>query len=162
MRIKALLVSLTLLLALAGLAHAKPNVTGQIQAFVVSLSEAGEETIVETSETEPGQTMEFRIVFTNHGDEDVMGVRVVDPIPQNTRFVSDSARTEVDSAFEVSIDGGQSFEAEPVIRVRENADGELEEVVVPPEQYTHVRWLADEALESNGGKQVFAYRVTVD
>ena len=146
----------------AGLAYAKGPVTGEIKVFVVSTDDSGQEIVTEADETEPGQVMEFRIVFTNNGEESVRGVQVVDPIPLNTRFVSDSHQADVPASFEVSIDGGESFELEPVTRIETQADGSQKEVVIPPSQYTHVRWLAQEELTSNGGQHSFAYRVTVD
>ena len=146
----------------AGLAYAKGPVTGEIKVFVVSTDDSGQEIVTEADETEPGQVMEFRIVFTNNGEESVRGVQVVDPIPLNTRFVSDSHQADVPASFEVSIDGGESFELEPVTRIETQADGSQKEVVIPPSQYTHVRWLAKEELTSNGGQHSFAYRVTVD
>lgn len=162
MRYPSLLIVLTFLFSLAGLALANGPVTGEIQAFIVSLDDDGKEIIEEAIETEPGHTMEFRIVFTNNGSDGVRGVQVVDPIPQNTRFVPDSHQSDVAAAFEVSIDGGESFELEPVVRIETQPDGSQKEVVVPPEQYTHVRWLAKEELSSNGGQHKFIYRVTVD
>lgn len=162
MRYPRLILVLAFLLSVTGLAIAKGPVSGEIQAFIVSLNDNGEEVIEQADEAEPGHTMEFRIVFTNNGDKDVRGIQVVDPIPQNTRFVPDSHQSDVAAAFEVSIDGGESFELEPVLRIETQADGTQQEVVVPPEQYTHVRWLATEELPSNGGQHQFIYRVTVD
>ena len=102
------------------------------------------------------------IVFTNNGDAGVSGIKVVDPIPNNTRFIGDSHSADVEAMFEVSIDGGESFEAEPVKRVETQADGSQKEVIVPPEQYTHVRWVAAEELSSKGGKHSYSYRVSVE
>jgi len=162
MRYPSLLVVFVLVFSLAGLAFANGPVTGHIQAFIVSFDDNGDEIIKEAREAEPGHVMEFRIVFTNNGADDVNGVQVVDPIPQNTRFVADSHQSDVAAAFEVSIDGGESFELEPIVRIETQPDGSQKEIVVPPEQYTHVRWLAKEQLASNGGQHQFIYRVTVD
>lgn len=162
MRYRPLLLVLVFMFSLAGLALANGPVTGEIQAFIVSVDDDGEEIIKKARETEPGHVMEFRIVFTNNGADDVKGIQVVDPIPQNTRFVPDSHQSDVTAAFEVSIDGGESFELEPVVRIETQPDGSQKEVVVSPEQYTHVRWLAAEELASNGGQHQFVYRVTVD
>jgi len=152
---------LAALLSLASLAWAGGPVTGDIKAFIVTQTD-GEEQVIEASETEPGQLMEFRIVFTNNGEESVTGIRVVDPIPENTTFVADSHSSDVRADFEVSIDGGESFEAEPVVRIETREDGTQSRVVVPPADYTHVRWLASEALGAEGGQHSFAYRVSVD
>ena len=162
MKFSPIVAFFTAFLFFAGLAYAKGPVTGEIKVFVVSTDDAGNEVVKEAQETEPGQVMEFRIVFTNNGEENVRGVQVVDPIPQNTLFLADSHQADVPASFEVSIDGGESFELEPVTRIETQDDGSQKEVVIPPSQYTHVRWLAKEELISNGGQHSFAYRVTVN
>lgn len=162
MRVTSLNIFLALVLSIAGIAYAKGPVTGEIQAFIVTKDSDGSEKIMPAEETVPGQVMEFRIVFTNNGDSNVSGIKVVDPIPQNTRFIGDSHSADVNALFEVSIDGGDSFEAEPVKRFETQADGSQIEVIVPPEQYTHVRWVASEELASQGGKHSYSYRVSVE
>jgi len=64
--------------------------------------------------------------------------------------------------FEVSIDGGETFESEPVTRIESQADGSQKEVIIPPALYTHIRWAVEDALEGEGGEQNYAYRVVVD
>lgn len=162
MRVTSLTFVLALILGVAGFAYAKGPVTGEIQAFIVTKDSDGNEKILPAVETVPGEVMEFRIVFTNNGDAGVSGIKVVDPIPENTRFISDSHIADVEAVFEVSIDGGETFEIEPVKRVETQADGSQKEVVVPPEQYTHVRWVAAEELSSKGGKHSYSYRVSVE
>lgn len=162
MRVTSLTFVLAFLLGIAGFAFAKGPVTGEIQAYIVTKDGDGQEKIEPAVETEPGQVMEFRIVFTNNGDSSVSGIKVVDPIPLNTRFIGDSHNADIEAEFEVSIDGGESFEPVPVKRFETQADGIQKEVIVPPEQYTHVRWVAAEELASAGGQHSFSYRVSVE
>lgn len=162
MREHSLKFALAFFLSIAGFAFAKGPVTGEIQAYIVTKDGDGKEMTVPAVETVPGQVMEFRIVFTNNGDDDVNGIQVVDPIPEHTRFISDSHNADVKATFEVSIDGGESFEGEPVVRLETQTDGSQKEVVVPPEQYTHVRWVAAEHLRSKGGQHSYSYRVSVE
>ncbi len=160
MRVRSLYIVFSILLSFAGLAFAQGPVSGQIQAFIVTMEEGKEKKIL-SSETAPGQIMEFQIVFTNSGDSNVRGIKVVDPIPANTLFIGNSNTADVSADFEVSIDGGGTFELEPVVRTKTLADGSVEEVVIPPEQYTHVRWVAEEELQPQGGQHRYSYRVEV-
>ncbi len=146
----------------ADTAGTAPPVTGDISAFLVTEDARGEERLTVADTAAPGQVMEFRIEFVNSSAEDVSGIAVVNPVPANTRFLPDSHAADVGADFEVSIDGGESFEPEPVTRIETQADGSQATVVVPPEQYTHVRWLADEPLAGDGGRQSFTYRVAVN
>ena len=149
-------------LLFAGAAHADPEVEGRMEAFNVSFDAKGAEIVEPATDTAPGTTMEYRLTFVNSGDESVSGLKVVDPIPENTTFVSDSASTDAKADFEVSIDGGRTFEPTPVTRVETQRDGSQEEVVIPPSQYTHLRWSVEESLDADGGTQQYAYRVLVD
>jgi len=150
------------LLFTCGLAYANSPVEGFISAHIVSTDEKGAEVTEVATVAEPGEIMEYRLTFVNNGNSAVSGLKVVDPIPENTTFVSDSARTEVSATFEVSIDGGESFESEPVTRIESQADGSQKEVIIPPALYTHIRWAVEDALEGEGGEQNYTYRVVVD
>ncbi|MFK7995075.1 MAG: hypothetical protein AB8B87_13105 [Granulosicoccus sp.] len=156
------LVTLTASLALAGFAFAKGPVKGEVQAFIVSVNDDGSEVVRTADEAVPGEVMEFQIIFTNEGDQSVTGIQVVDSIPENTRFISDSHDSDVQASFDVSIDGGKSYETVPVLRIETQPDGTQLEVEIPAEQYTHVRWRASEPLESDGGQHRFSYRVSID
>lgn len=133
-----------------------------MEAYIVSMDKNGKEVVEPTTDTRPGDLMEYRLTFTNRGESAVSGLDIVDSIPLNTTFIGDSAQSDADSRFEVSIDGGRSFEQEPVKRIETQADGTQKQVVVPPEQYTHVRWVVEEVLDANGGTQQYAYRVIVE
>ncbi len=162
--LKRLLKTTTALVGLAfiSLAIAKAPVEGHIEAFIVSLDDKGSEVAKPAKSAEPGNLMEYRLTFTNNGDSSVSGLKVVDPIPENTTFVSESARTDVSALFEVSIDGGRSFEQEPVVRIETQADGSQKQVVIPASHYTHIRWAVADELQGKGGKHAYAYRVVVD
>lgn len=162
MRFKSLVRVLPLACVLCtGLAFAKGPVEGTIQAYVVMQDADGKEIVQETTQAVPGQIMEYRLRFANTGESEVKGLKIVDPIPVQTTFVPESNNTKVSASFEVSIDGGKTFESIPVTRIKTNADGSQQEVVIPPEQYTHLRWNSEDVLNSNGGTQEYAYRVRV-
>lgn len=141
-------------------AYAASPVSGDIQAFLIT-ADNGSELQQPAEQAEPGDVIEYRLIFTNSGEADVFGLNVVNPIPQNTTFVSQSANTKIPSIFKVSIDGGETFESTPVKRIETQTDGSQKEVVIPSSMYTHVQWKADKPLLSDGGEHVYSYRVTI-
>lgn len=147
-------------LLFAAAAYAASPVSGDIQAYLIS-GDSDSETLQPASQAEPGDVIEYRLVFTNSGETDVFGLNVVNPIPENTTFVSQSANTRIPSIFKVSIDGGATFEDTPVKRVETQSDGTQKEVIIPPSMYTHVQWKADKPLLSDGGEHIYSYRVTI-
>lgn len=138
--------------------YAANPVSGNIQAFLINNDAVSEAPV---AQAEPGDVIEYRLVFTNSGESDVFGLNVVNPIPENTTFVSLSASTKIPSIFKVSIDGGETFESTPVKRIETQSDGSQKEVVIPPSMYTHVQWKADKPLLSDGGEHTYSYRVTI-
>ena len=52
-----------------------------------------------------------------------------------------TAHTQTDADFTVSIDGGKTFENEPVKRLVVDEQGKKLERLIPPSEYTHVRWI---------------------
>ena len=87
---------------------------------------------------------------------------MVGPVPEGTSYVSDTANADVSASLLVSIDGGKTFETEPVIRLETKSSGEVVEKVIPPEQYTHLKWQAENAINADGGTQFYSYRVRVN
>jgi len=88
----------------------------------------------------PGDTVRYRLLFTNVSSGAVHGIVLDNPIPAGLRYEVGSAKSDRgDVAVLFSIDGGKSYSAEPTIDVV--VDGRHEQHAAPSEMYTHVRWL---------------------
>ncbi len=157
-----LLLAAVLALPLFGLSvgHADEPIHGAMEAFVVE-NKDNKETLLAAKEVEPNQLVEYQLTYTNKGDSNINGLTVVGPVPEGTSYVSNTANADVAAALQVSIDGGKTFEPEPVIRLEKKASGEVVEKVVPPEQYTHLKWKAENAINADGGTQFYTYRVRI-
>lgn len=145
-----------------GIAWAGNTVEGSIEAFLIKTDLDGKEVLETATQAAPGQIMEYRLTFTNHGETAVRGLKVVDPIPTHTTFIGASNFTDAAAVFEVSIDGGKTFETEPVVRYEKQPDGELKQIIIPPERYTHLRWNVEDVLGASGARQQYSYRVLVN
>lgn len=139
---------------------ANAEVASKLEAYVVYEVADGQERFKRADSAEPGETIEYRISYANNGEKSVRDLAATGMVPFNTEYVGESDATKVRSDFRVSIDGGVTWDAEPVVRVRTLPDGSSEEVIIPPSEYTHVRWYAKERL---GSKEIqeFRYRVRV-
>jgi hypothetical protein len=60
----------------------------------------------------------------------------------------------------VRIDGGQTFESEPVKRMVKGGDGKIVEKIIPASKYTHVSWKPTAGIKASE-KQLYTYRVAV-
>ena len=140
--------------------HADEPIKSAMEAYVVE-SKDNQETLLAASEVEPNQLVEYQLTYTNVSGSDIKGLTVVGPVPEGTSYVSNTANADVAASLLVSIDGGKTFESEPVIRLETKASGEVVEKVIPAEEYTHLRWNAKNEINADGGTQFYTYRVRV-
>ncbi|PID46107.1 MAG: hypothetical protein CSB47_05985 [Proteobacteria bacterium] len=141
-------------------AKSKPSLVSSMQAYVVKVNAQGKEYRQPAKLTEPGQVIEYNLTYSNQTKKTLSGLVVSGPIPANTRYVPDSAKTGVASELLVSIDGGATFEREPVRRQQKMANGQLKTVIIPPEKYTNLRWKVKQPIAALG-RQLYSYRVKV-
>lgn len=151
---------LTASLLCSSIVLAEAPILGTMQAFIVEI-ENDKETLKEAEKVEPKQLVEYQMTYVNKGDSSINGLTVVGPVPEGTEYVSDTADADVSSQLLVSIDGGKTFESEPVIRLETKASGEVVEKLIPPTEYTHLQWKAKNPINAEGGKQIYSYRVRV-
>ncbi len=104
--------------------------------------------------------VEYRLTYTNNGDQPLSGLIITGPIPANTVYLENSAATQVNADFTVSIDNGDSFQAEPITKTITGENGQSKNVEVSPSDYTQVRWQPKGSLQPDQ-VQEYRYRVTV-
>lgn len=139
----------------------KPTLVSNMQAYLVKTNAQGKEYRQPAKLTEPGQVIEYNLTYTNQTKKSLSGLVVSGPIPANTSYIGRSAKTGVAAELMVSIDGGATFEREPVRRQQKMANGQLKTVIIPPEKYTNVRWNVKQPISSLG-RQLYSYRVKVN
>jgi uncharacterized repeat protein (TIGR01451 family) len=106
----------------------------------------------------PGEVVRWTINSHNQGTAAARDYQTVGLIPPGTSFVAGSA--SADGATVVySVDGGQSFSAEPTVEQRQS-DGSVKRVPAPPSRYTHVRYEWAAPLEA-GAQLTASYQVRV-
>lgn len=149
-----------LAIAIQPVVHAEAPVQGTMQAFVVE-SLKGKEVLKTAGKVEPRQLVEYQLTYVNKSSNGVSGLTVTGPVPEGTTYVSDTATADVTAKFKVSVDGGSTFEEEPVVREIVKDNGEILEQIVPVDQYTHIQWKSDAELAGKGGVQNYKYRVRV-
>ncbi|MBA3322485.1 MAG: hypothetical protein H0T45_13710 [Pyrinomonadaceae bacterium] len=112
-----------------------------------------------TSAVHPGEVLNWTITSANDGDGAARGYKAVGQIPQGTLLVAGC--TVADGAVSVtySIDGGQTFSAQPTIEERQ-PDGTVKRVSAPIAIYTQVCYEWSDALAA-GGKLNASYKVRV-
>jgi uncharacterized repeat protein (TIGR01451 family) len=159
-RIDRLAVTTVLALTLQS-AWSQEPLQSRMDAYLVQTDPQGEEQLVPAESASPGDTIEYRLTYENTGPGPLSGLAVVGPIPEGTRYLGGSASTEVPHEFQVTIDGGETWQPEPVTRQVTGPDGTVREEVVPPREYDELRWRAQAPLEPDQ-VQVYVYRVSVE
>lgn len=138
----------------------KPTLVSDMQAYLVKTNAQGKEYRQPARQTEPGQVLEYNLTYTNETKKPLSGLVVSGPIPANTQYVGRSAKAGVASELLVSIDGGATFEREPVRRQQKMPNGQVKTIIIPAEKYTNLRWKVKQPIAPLG-RQLYTYRVSV-
>lgn len=133
--------------------------SSQMDAYLVVTDKDGKENLKPAEEVVPKDKLEYQLTYTNNTEKPLKNLVITGPIPQNTFFVSGTNNTKIKSDFVVSIDGGKTFEPEPVKRMVMK-DGKEVEVIIPPEKYTAIRWMPSVPITAKE-QQIFTYRIEV-
>ena len=135
--------------------------TSALEAYIVTETEDGSENIEPAESVIPGDVIEYRISYSNNGENSISGLVVTGPVPSGVEYVGESAASEEPHNLEVSTDNGETWQVEPVMRtVTDEESGEAREEVVPPTEYTHVRWVSVNPMDPEETQQ-YRYRVRV-
>lgn len=141
-------------------AMAEGEIDSRLSAFLVTENTEGEEVLTAATAAEPGDTLEYHLVYTNKSDTPFQKLVINGMVPANTAYVANSSQSKVKHDLTVSFDRGGHYQAEPAKRTVKNADGLEEQVVVPASEYTHLRWKSLQAIQP-AQQQTYSYRVRV-
>ncbi len=155
---KLFIVALAIGLPFAG--YADSPLVSTMQAYLVTQDADGNEVLKPAEKARPKDVIEYRLSYSNVSAEPISGLAITGPVPESTVYIADTAATMERSNFKVSIDDGETWEDEPVLRTRKNDRGEMQQVVVSPSEYTHIRWYAATPLLANAEQQ-YRYRVQI-
>ena len=88
--------------------------------------------------------------------------RIVLPVPKNTSFLAGTASTYENLKMDFSIDAGKNYSEKPTrtVTVTENGKTVSREVLIPPNEYTNVRWSLSNLPA--GSELTVGFRVTVN
>ena len=152
--------SATAALAQVGL---KPELvlTLSVQKEVIVTGEGGKPKTEwqEVQSTGPGDVLKYTIRYENKGKLEARDAKIVDPVPQNTSYISDSAEGE-GAEINFSLDG-KTFQPAPMLKYRiRMADGSEVEYVATPDMYTHIQWKLKKPVPPGGmGSVIFKVKV---
>ncbi len=144
-------------------AVADPNIQLDMSvAKEIVIEENGQEVTrwVEAEDIEPGQKLRYTVRYLNVGDESATEVRIENPIPDLTVYVSDSASGGEGSKIVFSPDGGENYGAPDEVTYEVAVfGGGTDRRQANPERYTNIRWLIDEVPAGTAGEVSFVVLV---
>ena len=108
---------------------------------------------------QPGDLLRYVVASNNAGELPAKNLVVTQPISAEMTYVLDSAKGNEAATATYSIDGGETFEAEPMVEVT-LPDGTVEMQPAPAEAYTHVKWNFSQELGADEAVNV-SHEVTV-
>lgn len=88
---------------------------------------------------QPGDKLRYGVNSSNAGEISAENLVITQPIPAQMTYVIGSDKGNESAVATYSIDGGNTFVAEPMVEVT-LPDGSVEMRPAPAEAYTHVKW----------------------
>lgn len=147
-----------LLISATLLAQGQPRLEIDIQEAKLNMTpaEAAGDTPVSYA---PGDTILYTIYAKNTGDGAMTEAEVVDPIPENVEYVTDSATGE-NCRIIFSVNDGLQYSVWPVMVTATDANGAPIRREATKEQVTHIKWLIQEPIPA-GGQKILTFKVAV-
>ena len=110
--------------------------------------------------TLPGDVIQYNINARNTGTQAAYEAEIVDPIPEGTEYVPDSAYGHEMIVTYSTDNDGNFFQPQPITYEYRTSDGTVENRPLLPEMYTHIKWLVNQPIPS-GSSVVATFRVKV-
>lgn len=121
------------------------DVSSTLEVYKI-IQEAGGETAEPVSEVTPGDTLQYRLTYTNNLSEPISNLRPVLPVPAGMQYLG-TAEPALEAA---SLDGsGTTFQSVPITRMVTLQNGEQQERDVPFEEYRWLQWTVPQ-LQAQG------------
>jgi len=95
----------------------------------------------------PNDTLRYTLKFTNTQSRAVTNIVFTNPIPGGLYLVPGTVTSPPSARVEYSIDGGLTYEAQPMVTVTEN--GRTVRRPATPESYTNIRWTITDSIAPN-------------
>jgi hypothetical protein len=115
---------------------ADADVSIELTAWAVGRGDDGKERLSAADRVKPGELLQYRAVYTNHGRQQVRNLVASLPIPVGTELIEAPGLLPATTA---SIDG-KVFAATPLMRKVRAADGRMVDEPVPLAEYRVLRW----------------------
>ena len=134
--------------------QASKLVEATLSVFRVGKTAEGKEALLPAAKAAPGDTLEYQTVHKNNGKSAIKSLVATLPLPDGISYLPGSAKP---ANAEASVDG-KVFAAIPLKAMVKNAQGKLEERLVPYSDYRALRWALGE-LPANDQATVSARAV---
>ena len=139
-------------------AVADPNIQLDMTvAKEIVIEQEGQEVTqwVEAEEIIPGETLRYTVKYINVGDEPAQQIRIENPIPELTVYLTDSATGE-GTTIVYSADGGENYHPTGQVTYEVAVFGGGKDTRnANPERYTNIRWLIDQVPPGTAGEVSF-------
>lgn len=143
--------------AATAMAQQSEGVVSVLEQLLVTVDEDGQEILTPTEEAKPGDTLVYRLAYTNNLDNGISELRPILPIPIGMEYLLESASPNPEGASLSNT--GNTFQNLPLTRQVRQPDGTTIEELVPGREYRRLRWLVP-SLEA-GEQVILVARVKV-
>ena len=160
MHVKQLVLSLMLIgISITAYAQPKIEVTAMAEKEIqVKEAERSVTKRVPAESIESGEELIYTLRYKNVGSEKATNVKLDNPVPPHTAYVSNSA-FGANTEILFSLDGKHFSKPGLLTYVIKTKDGKTEKQIATPDQFSHLRWALNEVPPGASGEVGFRVRV---
>lgn len=133
------------------------DVASELSVFKVVRDAKGKETFEDTASVKPGDTIEYRLTYTNRRVDPITNLKPILPVPAGTVYLKDSASPKPSGV--TLVDNGPIVAFPPTRKVKNDKGKEVVQPV-PPEEFRSLQWSVSRL--NPGASVTFKARMTIN
>lgn len=136
--VKVILVLSLIISFASGVQAQNEDVSSTLQVFRITTNEMGEVMAERVVNIQPGDTLEYRLEYTNNMAGPISNLQPVLPIPAGLQYIAGTAEPQL---FKASLDStGNTFQSLPIRQQITLESGLVTEREVPARQFRRLQW----------------------
>lgn len=112
-----------------------------LSVFKITVDDKGNETAEETTKVTPGDTLEYRLKYTNNDVGAITMLKPILPIPVGMEFIKGSPIPAIEGASVSNT--GNDFQSLPLTRQIRQPNGTVVTEEVPVREYRRLQWMIE-------------------
>lgn len=133
------------------------EIISKMNAYIVKKDSIGNEILEEAKAVNPGEIIQYEMVFFNDSKENLINVELSGKINSLTSYIKEKTTENKNGKILYSIDNGLSWSEKPKKEIK-NVNG-ITEIEAPLSDYTNIKWVFDSFKEKETKNLIYRVKI---